>query len=640
VDPGAGAKVFWFFFSKNNTASFCFPGVNNILHVPQRAALRPVRLGGTGVKVEAHADGVHILRAEEALAPHPAFMTDALDDWAARAPDRVFLTQCEAAGGRRAITYAETRAAVRAIAQALAERGLSGGKPLAILSENSIDAALLTLAGQYAGVPVVPISPPYALLSKDFERLRRIMQAVQPALVFAADAAYAPALAATVPDNIDIVIGHGVLPDRRSVALASLRGAVPGAALEGAQAARRPDDVAKLLFTSGSTGTPKGVINTHAMLTSNQQMIRQMFAFLEDEPPVLVDWLPWHHTFGGNHNFGIALYNGGTLHIDAGRPTPAGIARTVAALREFAPTLYFNVPRGFDMVLVEIERDPLLAANFFSRVKLLYYAGAALSPPCWNGLIEAAIRSCGERVLMLTGLGSTETGPFALAAVRDADRPGEIGIPAPGTTVKLVPNGQKLELRLRSPSVMRGYWNDPAQTAAAFDEEGFYRIGDAVRFAHPGQPALGLRFDGRIAEDFKLATGTWVNVGALRARVLTECAPFIQEAVMIGHDRAEAGALVVPNHAACAAHFGDHGDAALEAWLRDRLVLLKGGSSSDRVTRLAILRRPLSLDDGEITDKGSVNARRVVEIRADVIEACYAHDGIIWEAGKKEGLLF
>jgi feruloyl-CoA synthase len=582
------------------------------------------------------------MTCNEALAPHRPFLTDALEHWASETPSQVFLTEATAGDERTEITYAQTLHAVRAIGQALVDRGLGAARPVAILSENSIAAGLITLACQYAGVPAAPISPPYALLSQDFARLRGIIDDVCPALVFAADAQYETAIVAAVPAGTEIVLAAGALQQRASTLFTALLTTVPGAALERAKADRRPGDVAKILFTSGSSGTPKGVVNTHAMLTSNQQMMRQSFAFLQDEKPVMVDWLPWHHTFGGNHNFGIALYNGGTFHIDAGRPTPAAIARTVATLRHIAPTLYFNVPRGYDMLLAELNRDHALARTFFSRVKFLYYAGAALSPPTWHGLTDAAVRACGERVLLLTGLGSTETGPFAVAGLRDADRPGEIGLPAPGNTLKLVPNGEKLELRLRSPSVTAAYWQRPDLTQAAFDEEGFYCIGDAVRFIDPAQPARGLRFDGRVAEDFKLSTGVWVNVAQLRARVLTALAPLIQEVIIAGHDRDEAAALVVANPAACEAAFGaapgPAQEAALTEWLRARLQHLGGAGSSERVTRLAVLRRPLSLDQGEITDKGSVNVRRVIELRAAVVGAAYEACGVMWEV--KGGLLF
>jgi feruloyl-CoA synthase len=599
-------------------------------------AWRPIRLWRGGVEMERRADGSCIMRAADLLGAYPDFLTDRLEYWAATSPEAVFLTQRSAAGRRRQISYAETLTSVRAIGQALVDRGLGAARPVAILSENSIEAALMSLACQYAGIPVVPVSPAYALISTDFERLRLVMESVRPGLVLVAHGGFGAGLAATLPATTEIVVTDGDLAERPSTPLATLMETIPGAALEQACRARRPDDVAKLLFTSGSTGTPKGVINTHRMIAANQQMIAQVLEFLQDEKPVLVDWLPWHHTFGGNKNFGIALHNGGTLHIDEGRPTPAGFARTIANLRELAPTIYFTVPRGFEMLLGELERDSALAQRFFSRARLFFYAGAALSQPVWQGLTEVAVRCCGERIPMLTGLGSTETGPFAINAVRDADGPGEIGIPMPGVELKLAPIGHKLEVRLRGPAITAGYWQRPDLTQAAFDEEGFFRMGDAAYFKDPEDPAQGLVFDGRIGEDFKLATGVWVNVANLRARVLAAMAPLVQDAIVIGQDRNEVGVLLIPDQAACRAHLQQDvpiwGSAVIADLLLGRLAQMQAGGSSERVTRIGVLRRALSLDGGEITDKGSLNARRIADNRATLIQAMYRDGPLVWEA--------
>jgi feruloyl-CoA synthase len=600
-------------------------------------AWRPIRLWNGDVRAERRADGSIILRAADQLGDYPPFLTDRLEHWASSCPNSVFITQRNAEGARRQLTYGEALHSVRAIGQYLAVRNLGASRPVAVLSENTIEFALLKLACLYTGVLLVPVSPAYALLSKDFLRLRQVMEATRPGLVFAANAGFRAGIEAAVPQNTEIVLAEGTLPDRDSVEFSALLDTVPGLEVERARTARQPDDIAKLLFTSGSSGTPKGVINTHRMISSNQQMMTQTFAFLQDEKPVLVDWLPWHHTFGGNHNFGIALYNGGTLHIDEGRPTPAGFAHTIANLRELAPTIYFNVPRGFDMLLNEMNRDAALAETFFSRVRLLYYAAAALSAPVWQGLAEAAIRCRGERIPMLTGLGSTETGPFAVASVREAERPGEIGVPAPGVELKLAPCGHKMEVRLRSPSIMPGYWQLPELSASAFDEEGFYRMGDAAHFKNPDDPAQGLVFDGRIGDDFKLATGVWVNVANVRARVLSAMAPLVQDAIVVGHDRDEVGVLLVPDHAACRAHLSLPGSfweaPALAAWLLERLHVAGGGGSSERVARIGVLRKPFSLDAGEITDKGSLNARRVSEIRAGLVDEMYRAEKLVWEKG-------
>lgn len=584
--------------------------------------------------MQRRADGSCILRATDPLGAYPPFITDRLEHWAAQTPDEVFLTQRTEAGPRRHITYGATLQSVRSIGQALVQRGLDAARPVAILSENSIEFALVTLACLYAGIPVVPVSPAYALISKDFERLRQVLDSVRPGMVFAAHAGFGAGIAAAVPDSTEIVLADGALTERETTPFAALASTHPGTALEHARVARRPDDLAKLLFTSGSTGAPKGVIITHRMLSSNQQMITQVLEFLQEEKPVLVDWLPWHHTFGGNKNFGIALYNGGTLHIDEGRPTSAGFARTIANLQELAPTIYFTVPRGFEMLLAELDRNPALANMFFSRARLLFYAGAALSLPVWQGLMQAAVRCCGERIPMVTGLGSTETGPFAVNAVRDADRPGEIGVPTPGLELKLAPVGEKLEVRLRGPAITQGYWQRPDLTQAAFDDEGFYRMGDAAYLKDPQDPSAGLLFDGRIGEDFKLATGVWVNVARLRARVLAATAPLAQDAIVVGTDRNEVGVLLIPDPAACGAFVmqSDAGDASIAAWLIDKLQAMGGGGSSEKVARIGVLRRPLSLDGGEITDKGSLNARKIIESRATLIESMYRNAPLVWEA--------
>jgi feruloyl-CoA synthase len=593
-------------------------------------AWRPIRLWPGRVEMERRADGSFILRATDPLGKYPPFITDRLEHWAAVSPDAIFLTQRTVASPRRHLTYGAALQSARSIGQALVERGLDARRPVAILSENSIEFALLNLACLYAGIPVAPISPAYALISKDFERLKQIIDLVRPGLVFAAHAGFGAGIAATLHDTSEVVIADGAFIQRDSTPFSALVSTKPGAALERARDARRPDDIAKLLFTSGSTGTPKGVINTHRMLSANQQMITQVLEFLQEEKPVLVDWLPWHHTFGGNKNFGIALYNGGTLHIDEGRPTPAGFARTIANLQELAPTIYFTVPRGFEMLLAELDRNPALAETFFSRARLFFYAGAALSLPVWRGLIEASVRCCGERIPMVTGLGSTETGPFAVNAVRDADRPGEIGVPVPGVELKLAPVGEKLEVRLRGPAITQGYWQRDDLTAAAFDDEGFYCMGDAAYLQDPEYPSKGLMFDGRIGEDFKLATGVWVNVAKLRARVLAATAPLVQDAIIVGANRNEVGVLLICNEAASRT-FSGNGDASIAAWLADKLQAMGGGGGSEKVARIGVLRRPLSLAGGEITDKGSLNARKISEVRSALIETMYGNEAVVWE---------
>jgi feruloyl-CoA synthase len=595
-----------------------------------RLPARPVRLGQWQTAVERCADGTTLLRATEPLGPYPGFITERLIHWAAVAPERTFLAERDGSGGWRRISYTATLARVQRIAQALLARGLNAETPIAVLSENEIAQALITLAAHYVGVPFAPISPAYSLLSRDFGRLRHVLERVAPRLVYAADGArFAGALRIAAADGAEIVCAQNAPADVPTTPLSALLDATPTPAIETRRAALRPDDIAKLLFTSGSTGAPKAVINTHRMLCANQQMLLQVLAFLGDEPPVLIDWLPWHHTFGGNHNVNVTLYNGGTLYIDAGRPTPEGMPTTIANLREVSPTVYFNVPRGYEAVLAHLRQDRALASTFFSRIKVLFYAAAALSRPVWDGYAELAHAVCGERIVMVTGLGATETAPLSVNSIHDAERPGEIGGPVPGVVAKLVPAGPKLEIRLRGPHVTPGYWREPALTAAAFDDEGFYRIGDAVRLVDPADPARGLLFDGRIAEDFKLATGTWVNVAGLRARIIAGFAPVVRDAVITGHDRDEVGALLVADGDAwrmvapdCATLAEAARDPGLRTWLQERLDALAqaAAGSSERVARVRILLEPLSLDAGEVTDKGSLNQRAIIERRAALVE--------------------
>jgi feruloyl-CoA synthase len=598
-----------------------------------RLPARPVRLGQWQTLAEQRADGTTLLRATEPLGPYPGFLAERLIHWAEVAPERTFLAERDAAGGWRRISYAATLTQVRRIAQALLARGLNAETPIAALSENEIAQALLTLAAHYVGVPIAPISPAYSLLSRDFGRLRHVLALIKPRLVYAAEGArFAAALRIAAAPGAEIVCARNAPADIASTPLDDLLATTPTEAIETRRATLRTDDIAKLLFTSGSTGVPKAVINTHRMLCANQQMLQQVLAFLAEEPPVLVDWLPWHHTFGGNHNVNATLYNGGTLYIDAGRPTPEGMPTTIANLREIAPTVYFNVPRGYEALLHHLRQDTALARTFFSRVKVLFYAAAALSQPVWDGYAELAHATCGERIVMVTGLGATETAPLSVNSIHDAERPGEIGGPVPGVVAKLVPAGRKLEIRLRGPHVTPGYWRQPELTTRAFDDEGFYRIGDAVRFVDPSDPGRGLLFDGRIAEDFKLATGTWVSVAGLRASIVAALAPVVRDAVITGHDRDEVGALLVPDGEAwreiapdCATLAEAVRDTRLIAWLQARLDTLAAAAtgSSERVARARMLLDPLSLDAGEVTDKGSLNQRAIIERRAALIDALY-----------------
>jgi feruloyl-CoA synthase len=608
------------------------------------ARFRPTRVGGClEATIERRADGAVVLRSTEALAPYPARLTDRLEHWARVAPDRTFGARRDPAvpgGGEWVrIGYAQMLERAQRIGQALVARGLSAERPVAILSDNDLEHLSLALGAMWAGVPFVPVSPAYSLLAQDHARLRHIVGTVTPGLIFASGPAYARAIAAVAARDAEVVLTHGSIEGRATTPFAALLSAPPAADVAAAHAATGPDTIVKFLFTSGSTQHPKGVINTQRMLCANQQMLAQTLAFLGDEPPVLVDWLPWNHTFGGNHNVGITLYHGGTLCIDEGKPTAQGIATTLRNLREIAPTVYFNVPRGFEEIAAAMQGDTLLRERLFSRVAAFMYAGAGLSQAVWDRLDALAVQTVGERIPIFTGLGMTETAPSCTFAVDAARlRSGHIGLPCPGVEAKLVVDGDgphtKTEIRFRGPNVMPGYWREPVLSADAFDDEGFYRTGDAVRWIDESQPRLGLRFDGRLAEDFKLDSGTFVSVGPLRARVIAEGAPYVLDAVVTGLNRGEVGLLVFPRLDACRAlaALGDGADAdavlrhpAVRAFFQGVIDRLRqaGSGSASRVERALVLVEPPSIDHGEVTDKGSINQRAVLARRGALIDAMY-----------------
>jgi len=559
-----------------------------------------LRFAPAEVNVEKRPDGSSVLRSPQKLGAYARCVTEWLVHWSDHSPERVFLAERSGEGWRR-ISYRESYGAVRRIGQALLNLGLNQGRPVAILSDNSIDHALLALGAMHVGVPVAPISPAYSLMSRDFGKLKSIFELVQPGLTFVSDAEkYKAALAAV-----------GAKP----TSVAELLETNPGSTMEREFAKVKPESVAKILFTSGSTGAPKGVINTHRMLCANQQMLAQAWPFVEDRPPVIVDWLPWNHTFGGNHNFNLLLRNGGTLYIDGGKPAPGLAEITARNLKEIAPTLYFNVPRGYDLLLPFLEKDAELRRNFFSQLDVLFYAAAALPQNLWD-----RIKAFKPDVVMLSAWGSTETSPLATSVHFHMERPGVIGLPVAGCELKLVPSAGKMEVRVRGPNVMPGYYKREDLTRAAFDGEGFYRIGDAVKFADPADAAKGIVFDGRVAEDFKLSTGTWVNAGAVRIRLIAAADPLIQDAVITGHDRDELGALVFLSPAA-----RDLPPEEVRSRLRSVLRGFSGGSSTCPA-RLMVMSEPPSIDANEITDKGYMNQRAVLERRAALVESLYSGD--------------
>ncbi|HWV91906.1 MAG TPA: feruloyl-CoA synthase [Burkholderiales bacterium] len=567
-----------------------------------------MRLAPAKVEVEKRVDGSMLLRSPQKLAPYARCVTEWLVQWSDHAPERVFLAERGKNDSWRKLTYREAYGSVRRIAQALLERGLNAQKPVAILSDNSIDHALLALAAMHVGIPVAPISPAYSLMSKDFGKLKTIFDLVKPGLVYAAEPQkFGPALEAV---------------GATSASVAELLETNPGSLLEREFLQLKPAAIAKILFTSGSTGTPKGVINTHAMLCANQQMLAQAWPFVEDRPPVIVDWLPWNHTFGGNHNFNLVLRNGGTLYIDGGKPVPILVENTVKNLKEIASTMYFNVPRGYDLLLPYLEQDAALRKNFFKDLDVLFYAAASLPQNLWDRLRNLAKKENNTRLAMLSAWGSTETSPLATSVHFPMERPGVIGLPVAGCELKLVPDAGKLEVRVRGPHVTPGYYARPDLTQAAFDEEGFYRIGDAVKLAKPDDPSAGVVFDGRVAEDFKLSTGTWVSAGAVRVRLIAAADPLIQDAVITGHDRDQVGALVFLSPAT-----KDMSPVAVRSRLAGVLEkLAQEGGSSTYPARVLVMNEPPSIDANEITDKGYMNQRAVLERRAALVAKLYSDD--------------
>ncbi|HVW09268.1 MAG TPA: feruloyl-CoA synthase [Bryobacteraceae bacterium] len=568
--------------------------------------MRAVRVSGAAAVFEDRPDGTILVRSPRALPAYPEKITERLDHWATVTPERTFLARRGADGEWIRLSYAETRRRARAIAQALIDRGLSYDRPVAILSGNSLEHALLALGAMYAGVLYTPLAPAYSLAVQQFDTLRYLWESFRPALVFADDRRrFERALNAMPLDGVEVV---------DSESIGDLERLEPTAAVDAAHARVTPDTVAKILFTSGSTGRPKGVITTQRMLCANQEMIRAGMQFLGDEPPVLCDWLPWNHTFGGSHNFGIALYNGGSLYIDDGRPTEAGFEETARNLREIAASAYFNVPKGFEMLVQRMRGDEALRRTFFSKVQVLFYAAAGLSQHVWDELQELAVATCGEKILMMTGLGATESAPAALFTGIEGAASGLIGLPLPGVELKLAPAGDKVEARLRGPSITPGFWRDERLTQSSFDEEGFYRMNDAVRFADPKDRLRGFRFDGRLNEDFKLSTGTWVSAGPLRMKLLAHFGALVQDVVLVGPDRDYLTAMIVPGA----------GVPAGEIRTALQVLALSGTGSSTQVRRAVILTEPPTIEAGEMTDKGSLNQRAMREKRSAIIDTLYA----------------
>ena len=602
---------------------------------------RAMRYGITSVQVQTRDDGVQYVLADVPLGNYPKRMTDKLLHWARVSPERTFVARRKrlsdgSTGDWEHLTYAQAMVAARRIGQALLNRGLSVDKPVLILSENSLEHAMMALACMMVGVAYCPVSPAYSTVSKDYDKLKHIMRTLTPGMVMAVDAdRYGAAMKACVPNEVEIVLGNGHIDGRPHTRFSSLLETPDTPAVDAAMQATDSDTVVKFLFTSGSTNMPKGVVNTHGMWCANQQQMLQSMPVLAESPPVLVDWLPWNHTFGGNHNFGLALFHGGSIYIDDGKPVPALMHETLRNLREIAPTIYFNVPTGLEAIANAMHTDDVLRRTLLSKVRMFFYSGAALAQPIWDSLHASQEREVGERIVMGTGLGMTETGPFGIFVPRPEVESGDLGLPGAGLHLKLVPMGDKIEVRYKGPNVTTGYWRAPEANKEAFDEEGFLKSGDAVVWRDPEIPNLGLRFNGRIAEDFKLATGTFVSVGPLRGRIIAAGAPYVQDAVITGLNMKEVGAMVFTTP-----RVRELCDLPADTTLSDVLqhpkvtayfqqflnsLAAQATGSANRVARMVLLSEPPSIDKGEVTDKGSINQRAVLKHRDALVLAL--HDG-------------
>jgi len=578
------------------------------------------------------------MRSAEPLGIYDRRIGDWLDRWAAEAPDRAFIIEQakfeQTIEGERTIRYREARDAALAIAEGLLNYELGPERPIAILASNSIDYALIILAAVYVGIPFAPIAPAYALQTADFVKLAHSFRLLTPGMVVVDDGElYQSAIEKTIGSSVPVVALLNPTPNM--ISFESLRG--DGSRREAVMAAAARvdgDTVVKYLFTSGSTGVPKAVINTQRMLCSNSQMKRQVAPILAEEPPVMVDWAPWNHTAGGNSNFSIVLHNGGTLYIDPGKPTPALFGESLKLLRRISPTIYFNVPKGFELLIPHLEADRTFRENFFRRIKFLWYAAASMQPSTWFALERLTIDAVGQKILTVSGLGMTETSPIALFGNLYATGPGVVGIPVAGMDLKLVPHDESFEAWYRGPNVTPGYWRDHKATEASFDDEGFFRSGDLLSFIDPKQPRAGMRFDGRISEDFKLTSGTRVNAGKLRLIALEVFRPLANEIVIVGADRADVRMLIFPDWEACGVAAGLDGDATpaqialnqtLRETLHERLTQLAatGTGSSNRIVAALLVEVPPSGAAGELTEKGTVNSRGLQKNRPELVDILF-----------------
>ncbi|MFC0284030.1 AMP-binding protein [Camelimonas abortus] len=589
------------------------------------------------IELERRADGTMVMRQRIPLKPYEKHIPYFLEKWAQETPDALWLAQRR--GPNREwlkVTYGEAKRRVDSLTQALLNLGLDSERPVMILSGNSIEHALMTQAAMQARLPAAPVSPGYSLMSEDFVKLRHVFNLLTPGVIMVQDGPpFARALAALDLTGVTVVYVERPVPGVPGVSYAEMEQTPVTPAVQASIDAITPETIGKLLFTSGSTGMPKAVINTQKMMTANVAMGQQACPRDPDDPPrTVLDWLPWNHTMGGNSTFHAVLADGGSFYIDDGRPLPGQFDETIRNLREVSPTYYGSVPAGFAALISAMERDDALAKSFFRNLRQLGYGGATLPDDLYERMQALAIRHTGKRYVFSTGWGCTETAPTATYTYWETERVGLIGLPFAGIELKMVPVGDKYELRLRGVTVTPGYYRQPELTEKAFDEEGFYKIGDAGVFVDPERPEEGLVFAGRVVEDFKLLTGTFVHVGSLRVAAVAAMSPVAQDAVVAGQDRDYIALLVFPNILACRQLTGLPEASAEElvahpaviARVRDGLTAYNAENpgSSTRVARALLMAEPPSVDGNEITDKGYINQRATLERRAALVERLYA----------------
>ena len=601
----------------------------------QQAPLRPVRFFSPDVDLIHRPDNTWLMRSVDPLADYDHRVGAWLDFWAQESPERIFIVE-QTNRGERVVRYSEARDAALALAEGMLDCGLGPDRPLAILAANGIDHALVMLAALYVGLPIAPIAPAYALQTTDYIKLSYAFRLLTPGMVVVDDGVlYRQAIEHALDPAVPVIAlrNSSAVPGMRDLASLEGNGRRKDAVASAAAKVGR-ETIAKFLFTSGSTGMPKAVINTHGMICANSQMKRQVAPCLAEEPPVMVDWAPWNHTAGGNSNFSIILHNGGTLYIDPGKPTPALFGASLELLRRVSPTIYFNVPKGYELLIPQLKADREFREHFFQRLQFLWYAAASMQPSAWFDLERLAVEAVGHRILTVSGLGMTETAPIALFGNVHASGPGVVGVPVAGVELRLIPHDNSFEVRYRGPNVTPGYWRDPKATEGAFDEEGFFRSGDLLSFIEPTRPQAGLRFDGRMNEVFKLSSGTKVSAGKLRLDALDALRPLANEVMVVGADREDVRILVFPDWDVCASAVGLDlaalpaeiaSNKSLRTIFYERLAELAaaGTGSSNRIVAALLVEVPPSNSAGELTEKGTVNSRALQRNRPELLEILF-----------------